>query len=81
MLGGQVAMGEQSWAATWPTVALATCAGLKTALGKSRELRAQLPARHSSEGSAQGRGTSPCHSSPSSTRGRTASRESQEQLE
>lgn len=38
----QMATEEQSRAATWPRVALATCTGLKTALGKSRELRAQL---------------------------------------
>lgn len=55
MLRHQMAMEEQSWAAIWPRVALATCTGLKTALGKSRELRVQLPA--SSEGSGQGRGT------------------------
>ncbi|KAF4801698.1 hypothetical protein TURU_032807 [Turdus rufiventris] len=39
MLGDQMAMEMQSWAATWPMVALVTCVGLKTALGKSREMR------------------------------------------
>lgn len=35
----QMAVEERSHTATWPGVALATCAGLKSALGKSSELR------------------------------------------
>lgn len=35
MLRRQMAMEEQSWAAIWPGVALATCKGLETALGKA----------------------------------------------
>lgn len=38
MLMDQMAMKDQSHAATWPRVASATCTGLKTALGKSGEL-------------------------------------------
>lgn len=38
MLMDQMAAEERSHTATWPRVALATCAGLKSALGKSGEL-------------------------------------------
>lgn len=38
MLVDQMAMEEQSHAATWPRVASATCTALKTALEKSGEL-------------------------------------------
>lgn len=38
MLVDQMAMKEQSHAATWPRGASAVCTGLKTALGKSGEL-------------------------------------------
>lgn len=38
MLMDQMAIEDQSHAATWPRVASATCIELKTALGKSREL-------------------------------------------
>lgn len=58
MLRRQMAMEEQSWAAIWPEVALSHLYRAGNCSGESRELKVQLPARHSSEGPAQGRRTS-----------------------